>query len=351
MPGSNSSQIVIIDDDIVSKIFYFNAQSDTNVQEIINAGLIIRHKLNKIGDKRINTVKFLTVIPTSNTTALLTAEYPIGKTFEYGTWYVGYVFNGNQFQPIFQFELVMQTGITLVSCLNKNVKFNVPTTFSGFKLRVLGNTGELCQVTLNSSVVNVNSSECGINYGEHFDTYLIPSTNETISVFETVENHVIRFTCHKIENTISVSNDDLMSNLDVEKENEYPVKVRASMFLHSFGNESDIINSSVSSGTLVTLRIKIQENYVQDFDLIPKECYVNNILPIIREGCTILPQHLSPVNNFTKLSLPGNYESSFNAFRPLLNGIPVNNLHFTCTLLICYLNQCPPLPTCISTEN
>lgn len=47
LPGSNSSQIVIIDDDIVPKIFYFNAQSDIDVQEVINAGLIIRHKLNK----------------------------------------------------------------------------------------------------------------------------------------------------------------------------------------------------------------------------------------------------------------------------------------------------------------
>lgn len=48
-----------------------------------------------------------------------------------------------------------------------------------------------------------------------------------------------------------------MSNLIVEEENEYPVKAHASMFLHSFGNESDKINSSVSSGSLVTLRIKI----------------------------------------------------------------------------------------------
>lgn len=132
LPGSTDTEITILNDGTTSKNLHFIGESDTDVQELLDAVIMVRHKLNKVGESRFASGTFLSGTPIDAYSAHMVAEYSVTKNFHYGNWYLGWVID-TDFILIFNFTLVKIETVEFAIDLQRNLLGSTEDTIVAIK--------------------------------------------------------------------------------------------------------------------------------------------------------------------------------------------------------------------------
>ena len=235
----------------------------------------------------------------------------------------------------FSFTIENPHNPQIVSCTNDKLKLYIPDTYNMTYLALNGQEGNSdCsfRVVLPSSApttphnLEVPMAACGLQYFVQFQISL--REHEEFNVDQDFNSLM---TCGKIS---------LVTTLTAEIQGSYGAPdtqvlfeqgVLGSMYVHARGDPQATITNGVAVGTPVTLRISLGELYKFNFDILPLQCTVNNVL-ISTSSCSINP---TIFGEFTKHSI-GELSSDFNMFRVVdsVTKIPSNSINIQCTLYV-----------------
>lgn len=323
VPGTNATSIVVAD----------NSPDPTNIYFIVT-GSVTGIRL----EKDTQTLANINMYPISGeggeSTFLTVVSIDPGFT-NYGTWSI--VDNNGVISTV---NLVEQTEIILFSCLNNQVHLKLPDRYSNHFLSLENYENnpscsfQLGDLTTNNNI-HLNMGDCGIYHNSPFQISVRQSEH-----FNVDEDAFILMQCYGTDTVLSVTSLGVSSTLDDITGSDFLATVSALMYLHTPGDTSAVLSNNVLVNTPVSLTISMDPLYRHDFDILPIECFVNNY-KIVNFGCASWP-----LSNFTKLET-GVLSSEFKMFRPVINGVPENNVSFMCTLQVCDKGYCPTIP-CIT---
>lgn len=245
----------------------------------------------------------------------------------------------------FTFQLIRQTELTLLSCLNDAIRIKLPVEHNESRVTVLGQEAVSdCTFIIyldGTKEISIPMGACGLTFDVAF-TLRFNSVNGFYGLNDDVK---VQMLCSRLYSEfLLLSNDAVVSrykSVDSDDDIVRVQEIQALMFLHAQDDISHIITTEeLPVKTPVSLKIELDSLYVNSYDIIPLLCTANG-QTILDNSCAVYP-----FANFTREST-GSYTSNFNMFRTVKNGISDTSVNFNCIMSICELGSCGIQPTCI----
>lgn len=299
------------------------------------------------GDKLVGTYKAtpdnstfieLTEYVRSDTVSILKGDFSsVGPSND---WQVVIVDEAGAVTALLDFDLSVQSQITLVSCGQGIAAFLIPAEYDTHYFTVVGSESlPECSFQMDlqgQAMLQVDRTACSIARNQTFEIAV-----REMQGIEYDSDVRATFSCIADDSTLILSNKEVTSDFGTATGEQFLVSVQAMMYIHEQGDKTAVVNTNQVVGSPVSITIEMDEVYKAFYDVWPLECTVNGY-DILSQGCAA---PFSPVSDFTKIGV-GEYKTDFNVFKTWVNNSPSSNLDFVCRLSVCLKDSCN-IPPCV----
>jgi len=223
--------------------------------------------------------------------------------------------------------------LTVDSCTQSSLVLTTSNAADGGIIYVQGQ-GAACKQTTTSGTNQhtIDFSSCGIQWEESFKIVI-----QKKAEYQTGADKQIPIMCIADLADIDVTNSLNAADKDDDAGQNKTVKPTATMVLYKDG--SDISGGTVKLTDTITMILKLDTEYLQDFDIKARDCTAStiNIVSTYCSADTDLFPHVTRVQQ-------GELSATFGAFRTTDLAGGAVAMPFSCTLQVC-LGACP-VTTC-----